>query len=111
MRVKAGERENDSKYKKQCTIASSSESCQTRGGRGSPIQNVSFSVHQVLFRGKRAVGVRLRRYGVGTLDISAKCEVIISAGTVGSPQLLLLSGVGPKEDLEALTVSYNQGAD
>ena len=31
-------------------------------------------------------------------------EVILSAGTIGSPQILLLSGVGPKDDLEKLKV-------
>ena len=35
----------------------------------------------------------------------AKGEVIVCAGTVGTPQLLMLSGVGPKEDLEKLGIS------
>ncbi|KAL7038562.1 hypothetical protein ACKWTF_009606 [Chironomus riparius] len=36
--------------------------------------------------------------------IKAKKEVILSAGTIGSAQLLLLSGVGPKEDLQKLNI-------
>lgn len=36
--------------------------------------------------------------------IKARKEVILSAGTIGSAQLLLLSGVGPKEDLEPLGI-------
>jgi choline dehydrogenase-like flavoprotein len=52
---------------------------------------------------KRAIGVEFiknkKRY-----MIKAKKEVILSAGTIGSAQLLLLSGVGPKEDLEKLDI-------
>ena len=41
----------------------------------------------------------------GTVQtIRAEKEVILSAGAVNSPQLLLLSGVGPKHDLEKLKV-------
>ena len=35
----------------------------------------------------------------------AKEEVILCAGTVGTPQLLMLSGVGPAEDLQKLGIS------
>lgn len=61
-------------------------------------------VTKVNFEGTRAVGVSFTRYGQpGT--VLAKREVILSAGTVGSTQLLLLSGLGPKEELERLQVS------
>jgi choline dehydrogenase len=46
------------------------------------------------FDGKRAVGVRWRQNGVAK-SARAKGEVILSAGSIGSTQLLLLSGVGP----------------
>lgn len=32
-------------------------------------------------------------------------EIIVSSGAIGSPQLLLLSGIGPKEDLKKLNIS------
>jgi choline dehydrogenase-like flavoprotein len=55
-------------------------------------------VEGVLFEGKRAVGVRWRQDG----DVrSMRCagEVIMAAGAIGSPQILMLSGVGPAGDL------------
>ncbi|MGZ3404386.1 MAG: GMC family oxidoreductase, partial [Phenylobacterium sp.] len=51
---------------------------------------------RVLFEGRRAVGVRYRRHGV-TVEARARGEVILCAGSVGSTQLLQLSGVGPAE--------------
>ncbi|ESK87617.1 aryl-alcohol oxidase [Moniliophthora roreri MCA 2997] len=38
------------------------------------------------------------------LNITASKEVILSAGSLNTPQLLLLSGIGPKVDLEALNI-------
>ena len=53
----------------------------------------------VEFEGERAVGVRLRG-GRGGVEIArAEREVLLSAGAIGSPQLLLLSGVGPADEL------------
>uniref|UniRef100_A0A131YSQ1 Choline dehydrogenase n=1 Tax=Rhipicephalus appendiculatus TaxID=34631 RepID=A0A131YSQ1_RHIAP len=60
-------------------------------------------VTKVNFNGKRTVGVQFTRFGVQQ-NVSAGREVILSAGTVGSAQLLLLSGVGPREDLEKLQI-------
>ncbi|XP_049518890.1 oxygen-dependent choline dehydrogenase [Dermacentor silvarum] len=58
---------------------------------------------QVIIEGRRAVGVALTRYGQPQ-RVSAAREVILSAGTVGSAQLLMLSGIGPREDLERLQI-------
>jgi choline dehydrogenase len=49
---------------------------------------------KILFDGTRASGVRFRQ-GARCLEASAKGEVILCAGSVGSVQLLQLSGVGP----------------
>ncbi|XP_075546887.1 L-sorbose 1-dehydrogenase-like [Dermacentor variabilis] len=58
---------------------------------------------KVNFEGSHAVGVAFTRFGQQQ-NVSARKEVILSAGTVGSAQLLLLSGVGPREDLERLQI-------
>lgn len=54
---------------------------------------------KILFDGKRAVGVRYQKGGK-LHDIRADKEVILSAGAICSPQLLMLSGVGPRAELE-----------
>jgi len=61
-------------------------------------------VEGVQFEGKRAVGVRWRQDGVAR---SARCrgEVIMAAGAIGSPQILMLSGVGPAGDLSKLGIN------
>ena len=55
-------------------------------------------VERVAFDGRRAAGVRWRQGGQAR---SARCrgEVILAAGSIGSTQLLLLSGVGPAQHL------------
>ncbi|PTP93841.1 GMC family oxidoreductase [Vibrio splendidus] len=58
------------------------------------------TTHKVLFEGKKAVGVEYGSDGQ-RYQIRSNKEVILSAGAFGSPQLLLLSGVGAKDDLEA----------
>lgn len=59
---------------------------------------------QILFDGKRATGVVLRK-GLRTFAIKARREVIISQGAFGSPQLLQLSGIGPAAELAAHDIS------
>ena len=54
---------------------------------------------RVLFEGTRAVGVAYLKDG-SEQQVRAKKEVILSGGTINSPQLLMLSGVGPGEHLQ-----------
>lgn len=56
-------------------------------------------VHKVLFEGKTATGVRYERKGK-LVDVTCGREVILSAGSIGSPHILQLSGVGEKEALD-----------
>jgi choline dehydrogenase-like flavoprotein len=55
-------------------------------------------VEGLLFEGKRAAGVRWRQDGV---ERTARCrgEVVMAAGAIGSPQIMMLSGVGPAAHL------------
>jgi choline dehydrogenase len=60
-------------------------------------------VEKVLFEGRRAVGVQFRRND-RVVTARASGEVILSAGAVGSPQILQLSGVGPADWLTELEI-------
>ena len=55
-------------------------------------------VEGLMFDGKRAAGVRWRQDGVAR---SARCrgEIVMAAGSIGSPQIMMLSGVGPAAQL------------
>jgi choline dehydrogenase len=55
-------------------------------------------VNRLLFEGKRAVGVEASQLGQAQ-ELRAEREVILSGGAYNSPQLLMLSGVGPAEHL------------
>jgi choline dehydrogenase len=54
----------------------------------------------ILFDGKRAMGVRYLRGGAAQA-VHARREVIVSGGSINSPQLLKLSGLGPAAELKA----------
>jgi len=58
---------------------------------------------QVVIEAGRAAGVRYLRRGTEELA-RAETEVILAAGAIGSPQLLLLSGVGPADQLRDLEI-------
>jgi choline dehydrogenase len=55
-------------------------------------------VNRVLFEGTRAVGVEASRLGEAQ-ELRAEREVVLCGGAYNSPQLLMLSGIGPAEHL------------
>ncbi|MWB96983.1 glucose-methanol-choline oxidoreductase [Agromyces sp. MMS17-SY077] len=58
---------------------------------------------RVRFQGTQAVGVEYVQGGV-TKTARARREVVLSGGAVNTPQLLLLSGIGDREKLDALGI-------
>ncbi|MFI9272222.1 GMC family oxidoreductase [Kitasatospora sp. NPDC052896] len=60
--------------------------------------------HRLEFAGTRATGVRVRTSDGEELLVEAEREVLLCAGAVDTPRLLLHSGVGPEQDLEALGI-------
>jgi choline dehydrogenase-like flavoprotein len=61
-------------------------------------------VTKVLFNGeRRAVGVQFERFALQNV-VYARKEIILSGGSINSPQLLMLSGVGPAEHLASLGI-------
>ncbi len=60
-------------------------------------------VQRILFDGRRAVGVEAKVGGV-LRRLRARREVVLAAGAIQSPQLLMLSGVGDATRLQALGI-------
>ena len=59
-------------------------------------------VHGLIIEGNRAVGARVESGGE-LFEVRGN-EIVLSAGAIGSPHLLLLSGIGPAANLEAVGV-------
>ena len=72
-----------------------------RKRRNLTVQTGSF-VRKVVFEGDRAVGVQVTRRG--STEIIRGREIILAGGAINSPQLLMLSGIGPADDLRSLGI-------
>jgi choline dehydrogenase len=70
---------------------------------GQPTVRLHSPVRRLVFEGERATGVEVSALG-GSSIIRATREVILCAGAVRSPQLLMLSGVGPADVLRRLGI-------
>lgn len=57
------------------------------------------TVEKVVFDGKKATGV-IANIGGKKVTLKARKEIILSAGAVNTPQILLLSGIGPEKHLK-----------
>ena len=62
---------------------------------------------ELLWTDRRITGVKYRR-GQQTLEVHAQAEVLLCAGTFQSPQLLMLSGIGPGDHLQSLGIEVKQ---
>lgn len=65
---------------------------------------------RILFNGKQAVGVQYERDGRSGIVRAAK-EIILSAGALETPKLLMLSGIGPHWQLQRHGIAVVQRAD
>ncbi|MCZ6771073.1 MAG: choline dehydrogenase [Proteobacteria bacterium] len=67
---------------------------------------VETSAHaqRLVIDGRRCTGVVYKQNGTEKAADAAR-EVIVSSGAIGSPQLLMLSGIGPKDQLEKLGIA------
>jgi choline dehydrogenase-like flavoprotein len=70
------------------------------------VRDCSF-VERVVFEGDRAVGVDLVRNGARE-TVRAEREVILAAGAYQSPVVLLLSGIGPAEEIEPFGIPLRE---
>ena len=79
------------------------------GAVGRPNLTVVTAAHarRIVFEGRRAAGVEYATTGGLTTGRAAR-EVIVSGGAINSPQLLMLSGVGPADHLRRLGIPIVQ---
>ncbi|VDI81016.1 Hypothetical predicted protein [Mytilus galloprovincialis] len=72
--------------------------------------SVNSIVTKIIIENKKAVGIEMIKDG-RKKRIMVKSEVIVSAGSVNSPQLLMLSGIGPKQHLQQFKGLQIQSSD
>lgn len=72
-------------------------------GRKNLIVSDHSLAHALVREGNRICGVEYRRKGESS-SVRARREVILSGGAVNSPQLLMLSGIGPADELNKLGI-------
>ncbi len=73
-------------------------------GRPGLTTYINSMARKILFSGTKAVGVTITNYGQQPFNLTARREVIVSAGIWNSPQLLMVSGIGPKDTLAKFNI-------
>ena len=73
-----------------------------RGRRNLTVETSAFAL-RLSMAGRRATGVEYERGGAARKALATR-EVIVATGTIGSPQILMLSGIGPAEHLRELGI-------
>jgi choline dehydrogenase len=116
--VSAGYPATEDYHGEQTEGAQRSEITVTRGGRRGATSRVFLKpalkrpnltlesgalITRVLFEGRRAVGVEYEQDGQLKTARAGK-EVILSGGAISSPQILMLSGIGPAEHLRSVGI-------
>ncbi|AWY40320.1 choline dehydrogenase [Pseudomonas putida] len=76
-------------------------------GRGNVRVSTDALALRILFKGQRAIGIEYEQNGK-THQAFARREVLLTAGAINSPQLLLLSGIGPASELRDLGITVKQ---
>ncbi|WP_433736230.1 choline dehydrogenase [Pseudomonas putida] len=76
-------------------------------GRGNVRVSTDALALRILFKGQRAIGIEYEQSGE-THQVFARREVLLTAGAINSPQLLLLSGVGPASELRDLGITVKK---
>lgn len=74
--------------------------------RGNVVVRTGVLANRVLLENGRAVGVEFRAAGK-TEKVFARREVLLAGGVINSPQLLMLSGIGPASSLERLGIKVH----
>jgi choline dehydrogenase len=83
---------------RRCSAADAYLPASVRAARPNLTIRTGALATSVLIEGGRAAGITVRQAGKDE-TIRAEAEVILAAGAIGSPQLLMLSGIGPADDL------------
>ena len=94
----------------QVTVRDARRSSAARAYLAKPRPNLTVRTNmqclRVLVEQGRAVGVEVRSRGAAANEtLRAARDVIVSSGAIGSPRLLLLSGIGPAEELRAAGIA------
>ena len=70
------------------------------------IKLIRGTVDKIQWRGDQAVGIKIKTES-GNCDLACNHGVILTAGTIGTPAILMRSGVGPKDTLSELGIAVH----